>query len=172
MDSSNLAHLRRVAAASVVMLIIGCSEGGKEPDGFAAPHAPTGFAPSSETVRSNERIARCNTVHSLTLPTSIVERYGVQANEDTAVISCSLQEDTGGPPRNIAAQVSGTVTTLTGQASPIDFKEILDDGAVSYLGTFSIKARSALDFEISLTDPSTGKTYPVGLKQSELPGRQ
>lgn len=161
-----------LTVSSFVLLIVGCSREDSAPAGLAAPHAPAGFAPASETVRENARIARCNTVHSLTLPTSIVERYGVQANDETGVISCSLQVDHGGPPTNVAAQISGTVTTLTGQVSPVEFKEILEEGAVSYVGTFSIEAASSLDFEVSLIDSATGTAYRVALQQSDLPGRR
>jgi hypothetical protein len=83
-----------------------------------------------------------------------------------------LQIDEGGTLRNIPADISGTATLLTGRATPLDFKEILDEGAVSYISPFSIEATSAVDFNIKLTDRQTGKTYDVQFRQSELPGRR
>jgi hypothetical protein len=135
------------------------------------PDKPRGFESSSGIVRDQGHLARCNTVHSLTLPREIQQRYRVKAHDDTAVISCSLQVESVGSPTNVAARVSGTQTLLTGRTTPLDFKEILDEDAVSYVATFSIAAKLAIDFNVTLTDLQSGATYRVKLRQSDLPGR-
>ena len=170
--TSSAIPVKAAVMACMLTSLLACSSDEGQPAGLAAPHAPVGFSPTSATVRENERIARCNTVHSLTLPNAIVERYNVNAQDETGVISCSLQSSAAEPPTNLPAQVTGTVTTLTGRSAPVEFKEILDEGAVSYLGTFSIDAKSALDFEVQLTDPQSGQTIRVDLRQNELPGRR
>jgi hypothetical protein len=135
------------------------------------PEKPRGFEPASAVARGPDRVARCNTVHSLTLPASIRQRYGVQPDEGTALISCSLQLESGAPP-NIASRVSGTQTLLTGRTTPLEFEQAANEGVTVHMAPFSLEGKSAIDFEVQLTDEQTGRTYTVELRQSELPGRR
>lgn len=155
----------RTVVALAHLLCAACSKEDRDPRGLAAPHAPQGFAPAAAIVRADERTARCNTVHSLTLPNSIVHRYSIAANDGTAVISCSLQADAAGESVNVPARVRGIQTSLDGVSKPLDFDEILDDRAVSYLSTFSIDENSWVEFEVSLIDEATSREYLVGLRQ-------
>jgi Domain of unknown function (DUF4426) len=158
----NIASGRLLLAMSFAAAVAAC----------APPHVPPGFGPAGAESREGRHIARCNTVHSLTLPKQIIQRYGLEANENTAIISCELQLQDAGPPRNVPARISGTQTLLTGRTTPLEFKEIEDEGSVSYLAPFSIAAKLAIEFDVALTDTRTGETYRVKLRQSELPGRR
>lgn len=51
---------------------------------------------------------------------------------------------------------------------PLEFKEILDEGAVSYVAAFPTTAAPAVDFDVQLTDPQTGERYAVSFRQTEL----
>jgi hypothetical protein len=72
-----------VIALTVTVALTPCSD---DPQ-----RAPAGFSPARALVRQQGRIARCNTVHSLTLPADVMHHYGLRADEDTGVISCTLQ---------------------------------------------------------------------------------
>lgn len=118
-----------------------------------------------------DRIARCNTVHSLTAPRTVLERYGLTGDYETGILTCSLQMTRGDVPENVPAQISGTATSLTGKTQRIDFKEVLEREAVTYVGTFSLAERSRIDFSVWLYDPLTGERYHVELRQAALPER-
>jgi hypothetical protein len=154
-----------VAAATVTTLLaaVGCSR--------EKESSPAGFEPTRAESRSDGRIARCNTVHSLTLPQEVLHRYDLVAGENTAVLSCSLQMIDGSPD-NIPARISGTATTLLGTTTPLNFKEILEERAVSYVTTFDLTARSEIRFDIQMVDEQTGRSYAVEFSQVELPGRR
>jgi hypothetical protein len=144
-----------------LLAVVGCSR--------EEYRTPAGFEPTRVEVRSEERVARCNTVHSLTLPEAVLRRYGLASGEDTAVLSCSLQT-TDQPPDNIPARVSGTATSLVGTSVPLDFKEILEGEAVSYVTTFDLTARSEIRFDLSIIDEQTGRNHAIEFSQVELPG--
>lgn len=150
-------------AMGAALMLAGCGERGQP--------SPAGFSPARAVVREQGRIARCNTVHSLTLPASVMSRYGLHAGDDTGVISCSLQLLSNGMPVNTRALISGISRTLTGNAERLGFKEVLDEGAVTYVATFPLTAASRIDFEVDMYDPITGKRYEVRLQQTGLPGR-
>jgi hypothetical protein len=133
---------------------------------------PAGFAPTRAVVSERGRIARCNTVHSLTLPWTVIRRYGLHADEATGVISCSLQLHSNGMPVNTRALISGTARTLTGDVERLGFKQVLDQGSVTYVATFPLAATSRIDFDVDMYDPLTGHRYEVQFRQSALPGRR
>jgi hypothetical protein len=110
-------------------------------------------------------------VHSLTLPGAVISRYGMHADDETGVISCSLQLLSNGMPVNTRALISGVARTLTGNAQRLAFKEVLDKGAVTYVATFALTAASRIDFAVDMYDPITGRRYEVELQQTGLPGR-
>jgi hypothetical protein len=140
--------------------------------GDSAQRSPPGFAPARAIVRDHGRIARCNTVHSLTLPGGVIRRYGLHADDETGVISCSLQLSSNGMPVNARALVSGIARTLTGNTERLGFKEVLDKGAVTYVATFPLTAASRIDFDVDMYDPITGRRHEIELRQVGLPGRR
>ena len=149
------------AAVTMLLATAGCSR----------EAGPAAFEPTQVKLRFDERIARCNTVHSLTLPQAVLRRYDLVADEDTAELSCSLQM-ADGTPGNVPARIAGTATSLVGTTTPLDFKEILEERAVSYVTTFDLTARSEVRFDIQITDEQTGKDYAIEFSQVELPGRR
>jgi hypothetical protein len=110
-------------------------------------------------------------VHSLTLSDAVVRRYDFVAGQDTAILTCSLQT-TNGSLSNVPARISGTATTLIGTTTPLDFEEILEGRAVSYVATFDLAARSEIRFDISIIDEQTGRNNRIEFRQVELPGRR
>lgn len=131
---------------------------------------PAAFEPVRVQVSSGDRIARCNTVHSQTLPAEVVRRYELSTGEDLAFISCSLQIASE-PPSNIPAKVSGIRSALTGATATLDFKEILQGDAVSYIAPFDLTAASEMRFDVLLVDPETQAKYEVELRQEDVSGR-
>lgn len=162
--ASRTSRWAHAALLSGALAVAACGDGGER--------APAGFAPARAIVRAHGRIARCNTVHSLTLPWAVISRYGLHADDETGIISCSLQVHTSGLPMNTRALIAGTATTLTGSTERLGFEEVLDQGVVSYVATFPLSATSRIDFDVHLYDPITGRRYDVQFRQSALPGRR
>jgi Domain of unknown function (DUF4426) len=75
-------------------------------------------------------------------------------------------------PVNTRALISGVARTLTGTAKHLGFRELLDEGAVTYVAAFSLTAASRIDFGVRMYDPITGRRYELNLKQTGLQGRR
>lgn len=148
------------------VLLIGCGRG--DPGGDAPMGMPASFAPTSEVVQANGRTAQCNTVHSLTLPEQMIEKLSVNVDPDTAVISCSLQVIDDGVLINLPAEVRGTATALSGNIAQIEFKEVVEEEALSYVGTFSIAGKAGVRFDVTLLDPQTGARYDIDFEQTRI----
>lgn len=147
------------AANGLAALVTGLLVSGCDSDDVDA------FAPTREIVRADDRIARCNTVHSLRLPEETRSRYGFPADENTGVISCSLQIVKDAITQNLSAEVSGTGTTLTGNLKPLGFREAVTDDALAYIATFSLEAKHEIRFDVAIVDEQTGKRYDVRFVQ-------
>lgn len=148
---------------SFVSTLTGCQKN--------AERKPAKFEPQRTQKEAQNRIARCNTVHTLTLPATVLDRYGIPAGDDTAVLSCSLQVATE-PPTNIPARISAEIQSLSGPSEPLTFKQILDQGAVSYVAPFSIAGRLKINFSIQIVDPQSDQRFELHLTQAALPGRK
>ena len=153
-------NLRSLFSLAAALCITGCSQDGR----------PPAFEPVRTHVASGDRIARCNTVHSLTVPQEVIRRYELSTSEDLAFISCSLQMATD-PPSNIPAKVIGVREDLTGTRASLEFEEILQGDAISYVAPFDLTAKSELRFEVVLVDPLTEAKYELTLRQEDLSGR-
>lgn len=60
---------------------------------------------------------------------------------------------------------------LTGARASLEFEEILQGDAVSYIAPFDLTAASELRFDVTLVDSRTEGKYEVALRQEELSGR-
>lgn len=130
--------------------------------------APSSFAPVQKVVRGDGRIARCNTVHSSTLPAQMIERLNLDVGPDTAVISCALQATENGVIRVLPAQVRGTATALSGNIRELNFHEVTEQETVAYVASFTIDARVGIRFDVTIVDPQTGASYAVEFEQTKL----
>lgn len=52
--------------------------------------------------------------------------------------------------KGVPAQVSGQIKNLLGQTSTLEFKQVLESGAVYYLAEFPLREREILTFSISV----------------------
>lgn len=149
-----------------VVLLVGCGRG--DPDPAKSIGMPSSFSPAEKVVQANDRTVRCNTVHSMTLPPPIVDRLNFTVAPDTAVISCSLQVVRDGRVLNLPARVLGTVTTLSGNIAEIDFKQVLEEETVSYVGQFTIDGKAGVRFDVTVVDPQSGARYELDFEQIRI----
>lgn len=160
------------ALRNIPGLLFAAAAGGVVLPGCDSPdRAPAGFAPAQAAVREDSHIARCNTVHSLSVPASLIHGYGITPDENTVVITCALQvmDDIG--PAYIAAQVEGWARAAAGRVIPVDFKAFVDPGAISYLASFSLADQPAVELRVKLTDLRSGAAFDVMLEQAGLAER-
>lgn len=152
--------------AGVVLLLAACERG--DPESETPIGVPASFAPTEEVVQANGRTARCNTVHSLTLPQRMIDRLNLAVGADTAVISCSLQAVEDGIVVNLPVHVSGTVTTLAGNIADIDFTQVVEEETVSYVGQFAIDGKAGVRFDVTMVEPRTGARYQLDFEQTRI----
>ena len=169
MNPSNVAALLASFRAAIVTSAVFLAACGPDSSGTNAPiGAPSSFAPAQKVVRTDNRTARCNTVHSFTLPAQTIEKLNLSVGPDTAVISCALQATENGVVRVLPARVQGTATALSGNVRELDFREVVEQETLSYVASFTIDARVGVRFDVTILDPQTGAAYAVDFEQTKL----
>ena len=87
-------------------------------------------------------------------------RRGKTPHPVEAAVNLALER--GSTTDSVHAAVSGSATAISGGKKEIRFREIVEEGTVSYLGEFALNAPDTYTFTISIT-PENGTT-PYTLK--------
>ena len=87
------------------------------------------------------------------LPPEVAGAYDIQRSGNRAMINIAVlrkAESEGEMDTPVRADVSASAVNLTGQQRDIDVREIADDGAVYYIGSFRIANEETLNFTIEV----------------------
>ncbi|MFG0380351.1 DUF4426 domain-containing protein [Pseudomonas sp. zbq_18] len=87
-----------------------------------------------------------STFNSSFLQPDIAATVGLTRSKTIGVLNIAVLKDGKGQP----AKVSGSVKNLLGQTSPLQFKQVLESGAVYYLAEFPLRQREVLTFSINV----------------------
>lgn len=87
-----------------------------------------------------------STFNSSFLQPDIAAAVGLTRSKTIGVLNIAVLKDGKGQP----AKVSGSVKNLLGQTSPLQFKQVLESGAVYYLAEFPLRQREVLTFSINV----------------------
>ena len=87
-----------------------------------------------------------STFNSSFLQPDIAAAVGLTRSKTIGVLNIAALKDGKGQ----LAKVSGSVKNLLGQTSPLQFKQVLESGAVYYLAEFPLRQREVLTFSIQV----------------------
>lgn len=105
-------------------------------------------------------IAHYSAISTERLLPEMAKHYGLARSRDRGIVNLALEKP--GTTDSVRAAVSGTATALSGEKKNIRFREIVEEGTVSYLGEFALSAPDTCTFTITIM-PENGTT-PYTLK--------
>ncbi|MBO1538218.1 DUF4426 domain-containing protein [Pseudomonas sp. OA65] len=106
-----------------------------------------------------------NTFNSTFLTPDIAKAAELIRSKNQGVINISVIK--GGKP--LMAQVSGTVKDLTSQSIPLQFKQVIEQGAIYYIAQYPVPQQENRTFEIKV---QTGdKINTLNFNQELFPGQ-
>lgn len=99
-----------------------------------------------------------NTINTNLLTPETASAYDIQRSGTRALLNIAVLrgDDQGDAP--VTARVSATAINLAGQRREIAMREIRDQDAIYYIGTFRFRQEETLNFRISVTPE--GHTRP------------
>ena len=133
-----------VMATLVAVLAAAC--GGSPPP---PPAASTGAAQSA-TLRTGDVTIRASAVPTSTLAASVASQYGIQRDDDTALLLVALRQGAEAQEVSVPAQVRVTVTDLSGQRQDIPMRELRSGELLDYVGTLEVSAPDTLRFDLRI----------------------
>lgn len=111
-----------------------------------------------------------NALRSDRLLPEMAKRYGIVRSRDRAIVNLAVQDKrSDGSMKTLHAAISGFAVSLGGERTDISFREIAENGAISYVGQFPISAPDTYRFTISALPEAAPVPYTVVFSQ-DFPG--
>jgi Domain of unknown function (DUF4426) len=110
--------------------------------------ASVGAQAQAHEKRVGEYVLRSSTVATQTFDEATARAHGIDPAPTRAVINVTVSRKSAKGRQNVRADVAVSAASLTGRQHVIDMRPIVENGMVSYLGTFDFVPREVLDFTV------------------------
>ncbi len=107
-----------------------------------------------------------NAMTTDTLSPQVAKAYNIQRSKNRGLLNVSVikkQEGTTGTP--VKARINASASNLTGQLRVIKLREVMEAGAIYYLGDFRVTNQETLDFKLEVQPDGESASYPAILRQ-------
>jgi hypothetical protein len=105
------------------------------------------FAASSQYRQQfGDVVAHYSAISTQNLLPEMAKHYGIARSRDRGLVNLALVRERSAD--SLRAAVSGSASPLAGGKTDIRFREIVEDGTVSYLGEFALNAPDTYTFTI------------------------
>lgn len=105
-----------------------------------------------------------NALNTNLLSPEVAQVYGIQRAGTRAMLSMTVLDAESGEP--VAATITAGAINLTGQRREIDIREIRDQDAIYYIGTFRIANEETLNFSVAVSpEGHTDAPYQLTFRQ-------
>jgi hypothetical protein len=108
-------------------------------------------------------VAHYSAIPTERLLPDMAKHYGIARSRDRGLVNLALER--AGTTDSVRAAVSGTATALRGEKNAIRFREIVEEGTVSYLGEFALSAPDTYTFTIAITPENATAPYTLKFTQ-------
>jgi len=111
------------------------------------------------------------TVHYSALSTArllpaIAKTYGITQSAGRGLVNVAIEQKAAdGTTAPVRAAVAGQATSLGGDSAPLKFRELVEDGTVSYIGEFALSAPDTYTFTITITPERAAPPYTLKFNQ-------
>ena len=108
-------------------------------------------------------IVHYNALSADQLAPEVAQAYKLQRSSHRGLVNIAVQKDNGAAePTPVGATITGTASNLSGQRTPLDIREIKEDGAVYYLGEFPIgSGTDTFRFQIDVKPEGATRAYAL-----------
>jgi hypothetical protein len=107
-----------------------------------------------------------NALRSDRILPEMAKRYGIVRSRDRAIVNLAVQgKEADGSKKTLHATISGFAVSLGGKRTDIPFRELVENGTISYIGQFAISVPDTYRFTISAMPEGTTTPYTVVFNQ-------
>jgi hypothetical protein len=111
------------------------------------------------------------TVHYSALSTerllpAMAKSYGIERSASRGLVNIAIDAKApGGKTASVRASVAGKAVSVGGDSATLKFRELVEDGTVSYIGEFPLSAPDTYTFTITITPESAAPAYTLKFNQ-------
>lgn len=124
------------------------------------------FAVAENATRVPGYTIHHNAMTTDTLSPQVAKAYNIQRSKNRGMLNVSVikeKEGTTGTP--VRARINASASNLTGQFRVIKLREVVDAGAIYYLGDFRVANQETLEFKLEVQPEGAATSYPAVLRQ-------
>jgi hypothetical protein len=107
-----------------------------------------------------EFVVHYSAISTQQLPADTALQYGITRADDRGLLNIAV-EAKHADAAMVRANVSATVSDLTGHTQTVRFRETNENGAFDYLGEFPLSGSGSYLFTVNVTPPGGGHAYVV-----------
>jgi uncharacterized protein DUF4426 len=107
------------------------------------------------------------TVHYSALSTerllpAMAKSYGITQSANRGLVNVAIEQKTAdGKTTPVHATVTGNADSVGGDSAPLKFRELVEDGTVSYISEFPLSAPDTYTFTITIVPESAAAKGPA-----------
>lgn len=111
------------------------------------------------------------TVHYSALSTerllpAMAKSYGITQSASRGLVNVAIEQKAAdGKTTPVRATVTGKAASVGGDSATLKFRELVEDGTVSYIGEFPLSAPDTYTFTITITPEGTAPPYTLKFNQ-------
>jgi len=94
------------------------------------------------------------------LPANAAAQYGIERADNRGLLNVAVEAKRGDAAM-VRADISATVSDLTGHAQPVRFHETHENNSFDYLGEFPLNGSGSYLFTVNVTPPGAAHAYVV-----------
>lgn len=110
-----------------------------------------------------------NTFNSSYLQPDIAANTGLTRGPNHGVLNMAVQRQTAEGPVAIDALLTGNVTNMLGQQTPLRFIRLQEDDSIYFVANYTATQRGVLRFEVEVRPSSGGTTQTLRFQQEFFP---
>ncbi len=108
-----------------------------------------------------------NTLNSLLLTPDVARAYGIQRSGTRALLNIAvLRKVSDGLNEPVTARVSASATNIVGQRRDIELREVRDQDAIYYIGSFRVSNEENMNFRVSVQPAGSPRAHEFSFRQT------
>jgi hypothetical protein len=122
---------------------------------------PVRAADDDQTWSLGDYVVHANAMRTDFLAPEVARKLGIERRDDRGMLTVSVKEKGDDPlPENVEAEVR-TTTTIEDQRRTVNMEAHGDDGVTYYIGTFPIRHRQQVTFDVQVEPITAEQTYSL-----------
>lgn len=131
--------------------------------------APLTVAQEQSPQRFGDILVYFSPFNSSYVAPEVAANVGLERGPEIGVLNIAVQRETPEGPEAVDARVDGTVTTLLGNKTKLDFIRVEEEGALYFVANYRAPVRTVLRFQVNVQPEKDGPVRTLNFQKEFFP---